>query len=41
MNPYIEKLKRQIAEHPPDLGDGNSILMLLYEAYNQVNNLDD
>ena len=41
MNPYIEKVKQQIAEHPPDLGDGNSILMLLYEAYNQVNNLDD
>ena len=41
MNPYTEILKRQIAEHPPDFGDGNSILTLLYEAYNQVNNLDD
>ena len=41
MNPYIEKLKQQIEEHPPDFGDGNSILTLLYEAYNQVNNLDD
>ena len=41
MNPYIEKLKQQIEEYPPDYGDGNSILMLLYEAYNQVNNLDD
>ena len=41
MNPYIKKLKQQIEEHPPDFGDGNSILTLLYEAYNQVNNLDD
>ncbi len=41
MNPYIEKVKQQIAEHPPDFGDGNSILSFLYEAYIQVNNLDD
>lgn len=41
MNPYIEKLKRQIAEHPPDFGDGNSVLTLLYEAYNAENQLDD
>lgn len=41
MNPYIKKLKQQIAEHPPDFGNGNSVLTLLYEAYNQVNNLDD
>ena len=41
MNPYIEKVKQQIAEHPPDFWDGNSILSFLYEAYIQVNNLDD
>ena len=41
MNPYIEKLKQQIEEHPPDLGDGNSILTLLYEAYNEANRMDD
>lgn len=41
MDPYIERIKQQIAEHPPDLGNGNSILTLLYEAYNQANNLDD
>ena len=41
MKPYIERVKQQIEEHPPDFGDGNSILTLLYEAYNQVNNLDD
>ena len=41
MNPYIERLKQQIAEHLTDDGDANSILTLLYEAYSQVNNLDD
>lgn len=41
MNPYIERVKQQIAEHPPDLGDGNSILTLLYGAYNEANRLDD
>lgn len=41
MNPYIEKLRQQIAEHPPDFGEGNSVLTLLYEAYNEVNRMDD
>lgn len=41
MNPYIEKVKQQIAEHPPDFGDGNSVLTLLYGAYNEVNRMDD
>ena len=41
MKPYIERVKQQIAEQPPDEGDANSILTLLYEAYNQVNNLDN
>ena len=41
MNPYIEKLKQHIAEHPSDFGDGNSVLTRLYEAYNEVNRMDD
>ena len=41
MNPYIEKVKQQIAEHPPDFGEGNTVLTLLYDAYNEVNRLDD
>ena len=41
MNPYIERVKQQVEEHPPDFGDGNSILALLYKAYNEVNRLDD
>ena len=41
MNPFIEKLKQQIEEYPPDFGDGNTVLTLLYETYNEVNRLDD
>lgn len=41
MNPYMEKLKQQIEEHPPDFGDGSTVLTLLYEAYNAENQLDD
>ena len=41
MNPYIERVKQQMAEQLLDEGDANSILTLLYEAYNQVNNFDD
>ena len=41
MNPFIEKLKQQIEEYPPDFWDGNSILSLLYGAYNEINGLDN
>ena len=41
MNPYIERVKKQIEEHPPGLGDCNSILALLYEAYNEFNRMED
>ena len=38
---YFEKLKTHIAENPPDFGDSDSALALLYEAYSEINNLDD
>ena len=41
MNPYFEKLKAKLAENPPDLGDADSVLALLYEAYNETNSMDD
>ena len=41
MNPYIEKLKSTLAESPPNLGPGDTILSLLYEAYTDLNNLDN
>ena len=42
MNPYIEKLKTQLAEVPPDYGEGNahSILDMLYYHYNEFNRMD-
>ena len=41
MKPYFKKLKVQLAENPPNLGDADSVLALLYEAYNEINKLDN
>lgn len=41
MSPYFKKLQVLLAENPPNLGDADSVLELLYEAYNEINNLDD
>lgn len=41
MKEYFETLIAHIAEHPPDCGDADSVLALLYEAYNAVNTMDD
>ena len=41
MKNYFEKLKIHIAENPPDFGDGDSVLTLLYEAYAETNRMDD
>lgn len=41
MNPYFEKLKARLAKNPPDLGDSNSVLALLYEVYNEINSMED
>lgn len=41
MNPYIEKLKQHIAENPPNFGDTNSVLGLLYECFNENNPYDN
>jgi hypothetical protein len=38
---YFEKLRTYIAENPPDFGDGDSVLTLLYEAYAETNRMDD
>ena len=37
MNPYIEKLKQHIADNPPNFGDAESVLGLLYECFNENN----
>ena len=41
MKNYFEKLRTYIAENPPDFGDGDSVLTLLYEAYAELNRMDD
>ena len=41
MKTYFEKLRTYIAENPPDFGDGESVLTLLYEAYAESNKMDD
>ena len=41
MNEYFEKLKAYIEANPPNFGDGDSVLSLLYEAHNEVNPVDD
>ena len=41
MKTYFENLRKYIAENPPDFGDGDSVLTLLYEAYAESNSMDD
>lgn len=38
---FIRVLKDHVDSHTPDFGDGESVLTLLYEAYNEVNPMDD
>ena len=38
---YIRILKAHVESQKPDFGDGESVLTLLYEAYNEVNTMDD
>ena len=41
MKTYIEKLKQRIADNPPDFGDADSVLGLLYESYNENHPYDN
>ena len=41
MKSYFEKLRFHIAENPPDFGESDSVLTLLYEAYAESNSMDD
>lgn len=38
---YFQALKEYVLSHEPNVGDGESILTLLYEAYSEVNRMDD
>ena len=41
MAEYIQALETYVASHKLNLGDGESLLSLLYEAYEDVNRIDD
>ena len=41
MKSFFDKLKTSLAENPPNLDGSESVLAFLYEAYSQVNRLDD
>ena len=41
MEHFYDVLKKYIADHQPNFGDGESVLTLLYEAYSECNRLDD
>jgi hypothetical protein len=37
MEKYLEILRKHIAEHPPNFGDADSVLTMLYECYSENN----
>ena len=41
MKDYLKVLRDHITAHPPDLGDADSVLNLLYEAYSECNPMAD
>ena len=41
MENIIEVLKKHISRNAPNLGDGDSVLSLLYEVYSEYNRMDD
>ena len=41
MKEYFDALRKQIADDSPNLDGSESVLAFLYEAYSQVNRMDD
>ena len=41
MKTYLEAIKSHIESHPPNLGDGESVLIMLYECHNEHNPYDN
>ena len=41
MKTYFDALKAYTAEHPPNFGDGESVLTMLYECHNENNPYDN
>ena len=40
MKQFFETLKAHIEQHPPNYGDGESVLTMLYECHNENNPYD-
>ena len=40
MNTIIALLRKHMEEHPPNFADGDSVLTMLYECYNESNPFD-
>ena len=41
MKTYLEAIKSHINVHPPNFGDGESVLTMLYECYNENDPYDN
>lgn len=41
LDDYFRELKDHVLAQQPDFGDGESVLTLLYEAYNELQGFDD
>jgi len=41
MNTFFETLKTYIEQHPPNYGDGESVLTMLYECHNENSPYDN
>ena len=41
MKTYMEAIKSHIKSHPPNFGDGESVLTMLYECHNENNPYDN
>ena len=41
MKDFVEKLNQRVADNPPNYGDSNSVLGLLYECFNENNPYDN
>ena len=41
MKTYLEAIKSHIKSNPPNFGDGESVLTMLYECYNENNPYDN
>ena len=41
MKQFLETLKTHIEQHPPNCGDGESVLTMLYECHNENNPYDN